>query len=125
MMYDIKGFHIHVYFDKDTKTEQTARDLREKAITDWGDKAVGRFHRDPIGPHLTGSFLIWVDPEQRYEAISWTTENRNGLRAMMHKVTEDDFHDHTEAVTWYGEGGHQILDVSIFAGEPDTMTPNP
>ena len=111
----IRGFHIHVYFNKATAEEQTALDLREKAKKDWGEDVVGRFHRDPIGPHLTGSFQIWVNPEQRDFALDWTTENRNGLRAMMHKVSKDGHHhDHTEAVTWYGDLGPDIIDVSIF-----------
>lgn len=111
---DIRGFHIHVYFDKDTESEMKASRLREKAKQDWGDAAVGRFHRNPVGPHLTGSFLIWAEPDERDKALSWTTKNRNGLKAMMHKVTSDDLHDHTEAVTWYGDGGPHILDISIF-----------
>jgi len=111
---DIRGFHIHVYFNKATAEEQVASDLRDKAKNDWGDAAVGRFHRDPVGPHLTGSFLVWVNPDQRDFALDWTTDNRNGLRAMMHKVTDDDHHDHTEAVTWYGDLGPDIIDISIF-----------
>lgn len=115
-MSKIDGYHIHVYFKKATASEETAKTLREQAKADWGEKAVGRFHRDPIGPHLTGSFLIWVNPEQRDFAIDWTTKNRNGLRAMMHKVSDDGHHhDHTEAVTWYGDLGPDIIDVSIFA----------
>lgn len=118
----IRGYHIHVYFNKASASEQTALELREKAKEYWGERAVGRFHRDPIGPHTTGSFQIWIYKGQRDEAIEWTTANRNGLKAMMHKVTGDSmeahFHDHTEAVTWYGEGAPQILDTSIFKSEP-------
>lgn len=115
----LRGYHIHVYFNKATESEQVAHDLCEKAKADWGEKPVGKFHLDPIGPHLTGSFQIWVNPEQRDFAIDWTTQNRNGLRAMMHKVSDDGHHhDHTEAVTWYGDLGPDIIDVSIF--EPNT-----
>jgi DOPA 4,5-dioxygenase len=113
-MHDIRGYHIHIYFNKQTKSEETATVVWDKAKTDWGEKNVGRFHRDPVGPHTTGSFLIWVDSEKRDYALEWTTNNRQGLKAMMHKVTDDDFHDHTEAVTWYGDGGPHILDTSIF-----------
>ncbi len=114
MLSDIRGFHIHVYFNKLTKTEDIARDVREQAKKDWGDASVGRFHLDPIGPHKTGSFLVWVEPEQIHKALDWVTANRNGLDAIIHKVTDDDLHDHTEAVTWYGAGNPQILDTSIF-----------
>lgn len=116
----IRGYHIHVYFNKASASEQTALELREKAKAHWGEKVVGRFHRDPIGPHTTGSFQIWIDKDQRDEAIEWTTANRNGLKAMMHKVTDDHLHDHTEAVTWYGDGAPQILDTSIFKMGPET-----
>ncbi|MCI5060640.1 MAG: DOPA 4,5-dioxygenase family protein [Alphaproteobacteria bacterium] len=112
MLDGVQGFHIHVYFNK--LQEPLGRQVWEQAKKDWGGDRVGRFHTKPVGPHTTGSFQVWVNPSEAHKALNWTTNNRNGLKAMIHKVTDDDFHDHTESVTWYGDGGPHILDTSIF-----------
>jgi len=115
-MQNIKGFHIHMYFTPDQ--EDSARQVWDDAKTYWNKKhpeRVGRFHTKPVGPHVTGSFQIWVDFAERDEALAWVTDNRCGLKAMIHKVTNDDHHDHTEAVTWYGDLGYKVLDISIFS----------
>ena len=39
---EIRGYHIHVYFNKASASEKTALALREKAKEYWGEKVVGR-----------------------------------------------------------------------------------
>ena len=105
----IRDFHAHIYFDAD----QIDRAQRlAKAAQERFGVPIGRFHRDPIGPHPRGSCQLTVQPEQFGEFAKWIALNRDGLTIFAHTSTGDDRADHTEHAIWFGPS--EQLDLSAF-----------
>lgn len=109
----IRDFHAHIYFDADQIDR--ARRLAEEARARFG-VLVGRFHKEPIGPHPRGSCQLTVQPEQFGEFAQWMTLNRDGLTIFAHASTGRDIADHSEHVIWFGPS--EALNFSIFAEAP-------
>lgn len=124
-MSELRGFHIHIYFEPGTDSEAEALALRDLAIREWGDEMievdgerhgrVGHFHRQPVGPHLAGNFLIWIWPNEADKARDWVDANRGNLNVMMHKVTDQGhLDDHSNRVMTWDESEVKTFDPSIF-----------
>ncbi|NRA87996.1 MAG: DOPA 4,5-dioxygenase family protein [Rhizobiales bacterium] len=100
-MTEIKGYHVHVYFDENS-VEQ-ARILCETAAKMLNIK-MGRMHEKNVGPHPMWSCLLAVSPTQFSELLPWLALNRNGLIVFSHPETGDDLADHTNHAIWLGTG---------------------
>lgn len=109
-MTQLNGYHIHVYFNEQSAPQ--AEVLREKAQDFWGEARVGRFHRQPVGPHTSGSFQVYLTVDEKDKASNWLTQELGGLSAIIHELSGDNYRDHTENVMWFGK--KQPIDVSIF-----------
>ena len=100
-------YHAHVYFD--AASYQQARQFYETAGRRF-DLRVGRFHRQPVGPHTEWSCQIKFDHKQFDQIIPWLEQNRNGLSLLVHGDTGDNIPDHTDHAAWLGE--EVALDLS-------------
>lgn len=103
-------YHAHVYFGPDT-VEQ-ARALRELAISSELPAAVGRFHEKNVGPHPHWSFQLAFEAADFDRVIGWLDSHRDGLDALVHGLTGDDYADHTAHAMWLGN--EAVLDTSMF-----------
>ncbi|WP_432470259.1 DOPA 4,5-dioxygenase family protein [Amphritea sp. HPY] len=106
---EISGYHAHVYFDADTLDQATTLCHRAK---DEMAVAMGRIHRQPVGPHPCWSCQLTFPAEQLGEILPWLSWNRDGLTVFIHPLGEDALADHTRHVIWLGES--KKLDISIF-----------
>lgn len=94
----IEGFHVHVYFDKETK--DIARHLYQELV-EQGFKP-GRVHEKPMGPHTKPMFYVPVTNEEFGIIVPFLMLNREGLSVLVHPTTNDDIADHTEYPIWMG-----------------------
>ena len=104
-----KGYHAHVYFDKDTLSFATT--LCEEAGARFG-LHVGRVHQKPVGPHPLWSCQITFGRKHFDQFIPWLDENRKDLTVFVHALTGDDLKDHTEYAYWLGDSVE--LNLSMF-----------
>ena len=108
-MTDIRGYHAHVYFDKDTVARATA--LCQSVAAEFGAE-MGRVHERPVGPHPMWSCQLAFGPEAFDKIIPWLALNRQGLTIFTHPDTGDDLKDHRDHGIWMGS--MPDLDLSMF-----------
>ncbi|OUS29208.1 4,5-dioxygenase [Gammaproteobacteria bacterium 45_16_T64] len=104
-----KGYHAHVYFDRDTL--EFASNLCEEAGSLFGLK-IGRVHQKPVGPHPEWSCQITFASKHFDEFIPWIDKKRNGLTVLVHALTDNDLKDHTDYAYWLGDS--VTLNLSMF-----------
>lgn len=102
-------YHAHVYFDAQTVERATRLCLEAGRIF---DVAIGRVHRQPVGPHPYWSCQITFEAAQFDDLIAWLDQHRDGLNVLVHGLTGDDLADHTAHASWLGEA--QPLKLDIF-----------
>lgn len=95
-----KGYHAHVYFDKETLSFATQ--LCEDAGRLF-DLKVGRIHQKPVGPHTRWSCQILFNHKNFDDLIPWLDENRQNLSILVHALTGDAIKDHTDYAYWLGD----------------------
>jgi aromatic ring-cleaving dioxygenase len=105
----ISGYHAHVYYDPERKTD--AQRLCE-TLRDRFGLAMGRMHDKPVGPHPRGSCQLTLPPEKFGEVIPWLVVNRDDLTIFAHALTGDEMKDHTAHVIWLGPS--ETLDLSVL-----------
>lgn len=107
---DIKAWHAHLYFgdDKELEIAKEVAQLLDQKFT----VRVGRFHRQPVGPHTRWSCQVSFVGEEFAKLVPWLLLNRRGLDVFLHPVTGQDYWDHTEGTAWLGRSWP--LDLSIF-----------
>ncbi len=96
---EITGYHAHVYYDSDSKSDAAA--LRE-AIEARFDIRMGRWHDRPIGPHPCWSYQVAFGPQLFGELVPWLALNRGDLVIFIHPETGDDLRDHRDNALWLG-----------------------
>lgn len=120
----IKEWHFHVYFKcsnvNSTHQAQQLRDQLLQAVRAGEFMAVfpgitadlvprpvldkvPRFNTAPIGPHISGSYEVWVPVESLARALSWFTLNRGDLSILIHPLTRWEVEDHTSRSMWLGQ----------------------
>ena len=100
----ITGYHAHVYFEPDSESAARAETLRELVATAFSDIAyIGNWHDKPVGPHMTGSYMIAFKPAYFHQIISWLSLNNPGLSILIHPETGDDLKDHRDYPLWLGQ----------------------
>jgi aromatic ring-cleaving dioxygenase len=105
----ITGFHAHVYFN--AETIEQARILCEEASSRFG-VAMGRMHRQPVGPHPDWSCQLSFGPEMFGKLVPWLALHRGNLVVFTHPVTGNDLADHRDHAIWMG--AVRPLDLSVF-----------
>lgn len=106
----ILDWHAHVYFD-DAGFER-ARTLCEAARSRF-ELAMGRMHRQPVGPHPRGSCQLSFAPQAFAPVMAWLCLNRAGLTIFAHPNTGDALVDHRDRAIWLGPD--EPLDLSVLS----------
>ncbi|MEK9797236.1 MAG: DOPA 4,5-dioxygenase family protein [Alphaproteobacteria bacterium] len=96
----IAGYHAHVYYDADTRSDAEA--LRAD-INEMFDTRLGRWHDKPVGPHPVWMYQVAFSAELFAEFVPWLALNRRGLNILLHPETGDDLADHSTHAMWLGE----------------------
>lgn len=107
---DIKAYHAHLYY-RDESGLELAKQVAQQ-VSNLFEVQVGRFHRQPVGPHPLWSCQLSFAVKTFTDLIPWLMLNRQSLDVFVHPVTGDDYFDHTQGVIWLGHA-HK-LDISQF-----------
>jgi len=115
----ITGFHVHVYFDPETRA--TALGVRD-GLAERFDVELGRIHNKPMGPHPKSMYQVKFAPGEFGKLVPWLMLNHAGLDVLIHPETGNDVADHTDQALWLG----QKLDLNIeflrrFSKPPDAQ----
>ncbi|HWP56802.1 MAG TPA: DOPA 4,5-dioxygenase family protein [Candidatus Acidoferrales bacterium] len=111
---DIKGFHAHVYYEPATR-EMAAR-VRE-GLSHFNVE-LGRWHDEPVGPHLKSMYQVAFAPEEFGKVVPWLMLNREGLDVLVHARTGGDAKgDHLDRALWLGTKLPLNVEVLERAGE--------
>ena len=107
-------FHAHIYYEPSDRSAaaQLHCDLKaEKGTGDLTDVIfVGEMTDRAVGPHPIPEYEVHF-----YGKALPTVVERikaNGLRALVHQLTDDDLADHTSKALWIGEP--LALDLSVL-----------
>ena len=98
-------FHAHIYYDASDRSaaEHLQSELQTKKGT--GDLVdiifVGEMRDRAVGPHPMPQYEVHF----YRKALPIVVERikTNGLRALVHRLTDDDLADHTSQALWIGE----------------------
>ncbi|WP_342652249.1 DOPA 4,5-dioxygenase family protein [Vibrio metschnikovii] len=96
-------YHAHVYFD--LSQQPFAHALQQTIIAECREQISAIFPLVPrlVGPHRKPMFEIHFS-EQQKSFIDWLDNARGPLSVLIHPVSGDDWHDHSEhQVMWLGE----------------------
>ncbi|KAJ3362319.1 Splicing factor 3B subunit 3 [Kappamyces sp. JEL0680] len=101
---EIKEFHFHVYFDSHQEKEALALAdaVNEKRRHGDFEAVLLRINHQPVGPHPTGSYEVWVPKEYFSAAYSFFLLNRGSLSVLVHPLTQWEMLDHTDRATFLG-----------------------
>lgn len=107
-----REFDAHIYFQP-VESEFAAL-LREKAKREFTEKQVfvGELIPVPIGPHPQPMLEINFPRHLFAEVVLWLMHERGSLNVLVHEMSEDDYHDHTQGALWLGTPVE--LDLSKF-----------
>jgi DOPA 4,5-dioxygenase len=107
-------FHAHIYYDASDRSaaEQLHSELKTKMGTgDLLDVIFVRAMTDrAVGPHPVPQYEIHFYGKALPTVLGRINANR--LRALVHRLTDDDLADHTSQALWIGEP--LTLDLSVL-----------
>jgi DOPA 4,5-dioxygenase len=107
-------FHAHIYYDASDRSaaEQLHSELRAKEGT--GDLVdvifVGEMTHRAVGPHPVPQYEVHFYRKALQTVLERIKASR--LRALVHRLTDDDLADHTSQAFWIGEP--LALDLSVL-----------
>jgi DOPA 4,5-dioxygenase len=98
-------FHAHIYYDAADRTgaERLQSELRTgKGKGDLADIVfIGDLRDSAVGPHPMPQFEVHF--YRKALPIMLQRIKASGLRALVHRLTDDDLADHTSQALWVGE----------------------
>lgn len=109
----IAHYHAHVYYDP-ASTRETAARLRAQVAAAFPQARIGRWHDEPVGPHLRSMYQIAFPCALFARFVPWLMLNRAGLSVLVHPGTGNDYADHTAHAAWLGE--RLPLRLEVLAG---------
>ena len=92
--------HAHVYYTAQSRV--LAEGIREDLLLTHWSLFVGGLTDQPVGPHLQAQFEIHLNEEDLIKAVKHLNQVRKELSILVHKVTQNDFLDHTDNCFWLG-----------------------
>jgi DOPA 4,5-dioxygenase len=107
-------FHAHIYYETSDRSAaaQLHSDLKAKKGT--GDLTdvifVGEMTDRAVGPHPIPQYEVHFYGNALPTVLERIKANR--LRALVHRLTDDDLADHTSQALWIGEP--LVLDLSVL-----------
>lgn len=107
-------FHAHIYYDASERfvAERLHTELQTtKGTGDLVDVIfVGAMTDRPVGPHPRAQYEVHFYGDALQTILDRIRSNR--LRALVHRLTDDDLADHTSRALWIGEP--LPLDLSVL-----------
>lgn len=107
-------FHAHIYYDVSARSAAAQLHSELRARKGTGDLVdvifVGEMTDRPVGPHPVPQYEVHFYRKALPVVLDRITANR--LRALVHRLTEDDLADHTSQALWIGEP--LALDLSVL-----------
>jgi len=98
-MSENKGYHVHVYYDAETKAKAAA--LRE-TLAEKFEVEAGALSDEPRGPHPISQFAVIFETPEFEKIVPWLMLNRDGLDMLVHPLTDSSYNDHTAYAMWLG-----------------------
>lgn len=95
----VKSYHAHIYYDPNTTREAATR-VRE-GLAQFNVQ-LGRWHDEPVGPHLDAMYQAVFSPEEFGKVVPWLMLNREGLSVLVHPSTGEGYSDHMVRSLWLG-----------------------
>jgi aromatic ring-cleaving dioxygenase len=99
------AFHAHIYYDASDR--RTAERLHSELQTGKGTGElvdvifIGAMTDRPVGPHPVPQYEVHFYDKALPAVLERIKANR--LRALVHRLTDDDLADHTSEAMWIGE----------------------
>ena len=100
--------HAHVYYE--AQRRKFAEEMREGLLLSKWCLFVGPLKDNVVGPHPQSQFEIHFLEVELIKAMKHLLLVRKNISILVHKVTQNDFLDHTENCFWLGD--ELILDYS-------------
>lgn len=107
-MNEIQGYHVHVYFNPETKP--VAAKLRQDILEKFTVEA-GGFSDEPRGPHPISQFNVIFEAPEFQNLVPWLMLNREGLDVLVHPLSDSSYDDHSKYALWLGQPVDLRLDI--------------
>jgi aromatic ring-cleaving dioxygenase len=95
----ITDYHMHVYYDPESR-ERAA--LLRQLVEGRFPARMGRWHDEPVGPHVTAMYQIQFTPDLFPTLVPFVMMNRMGLTILLHPQSGRPRDDHTVNAVWMG-----------------------
>lgn len=89
-------YHAHIYYPQEKIS--LAQEIFKRC-----PYAPLKFYDKKVGPHARPMIEIQFDDLSKGEIVQWIEKECQGLSALVHQDTGDDYRDHTEGFFWIGE----------------------
>lgn len=107
-------FHAHIYYDASDRSAAEQLHTELKTHLGTGDlldvNFVGAMTDQPVGPHPVPQYEVHFYGKALPTMLGRI--NAHQLRALVHRLTDDDLADHTTQALWVGEP--LTLDLSVL-----------
>lgn len=107
-------FHAHIYYDDSDRSAAARLRSELQAGKGTGDLVdvlfVGAMTDRPVGPHPMPQYEVHFHGKSLPTILARIKSHR--LRALVHRLTDDDLADHTSEALWIGEP--LTLDLSVL-----------
>lgn len=112
----LREFDAHFYFNESNLKE--AKSLHDKLQEHFSDPKIfiGPMINVPIGPHPQPMFEVNFSVEHFSDVVLWIMKEHGDLSVLIHRLTGDDYIDHTREALWLGKT--LPLDFSKFKTTP-------
>lgn len=96
-------FDAHIYFD--LNQYEIILNLQKKIKESFSsdDIFVGDIIPKNVGPHLKPMMEVNFKRSHFTEFVLWLMDNRGPLSILVHKLSDNDFKDHTSGALWLGK----------------------
>jgi aromatic ring-cleaving dioxygenase len=99
------AFHAHIYYDLSERSAAEQLHSQLQTAKGTGDLVdvifVGEMTDRPVGPHPIPQYEVHFYGKALPTVLDRIKTNR--LRALVHRLTDDDLADHTSQALWIGE----------------------
>ena len=114
MMDAYDPFHAHIYYDASDRSAAAQLHSELQTRKGTGDLVdvifVGKMTDQPVGPHPVPQYEVHFYEKALPAVVDRIKASR--LRALVHRLTDDDLADHTSQALWIGDP--LILDLSVL-----------
>ena len=99
-MAELHGCHAHIYYGDDSRspvTDEVSRSLAAAFPVGPGS------NNGIVGPHPIAQRQVIFRTSAFAEVVPWLMFDRQGLRILIHPLSDDEFDDHRANALWPGD----------------------